>query len=70
MFNVECNFHDFSTDHPLQKMTDLSGEGEGDGVLLLATGLTLVLVAGELLFLLLERATFFLLVSGGLANLT
>lgn len=51
------------------QMTDLSGEGEGDCVLLLATGLTLVLFAGELLFLLPGGAAFFLLVSGGLVDL-
>lgn len=50
-------------------MTNLSGEGEGDGVLLLATDFTLVLFAGELLFLLLGGAAFFLLVSGVLADL-
>lgn len=47
--------------------TVLSGEGEG--VLLLATGLALALAAGELVLRLLAGAALFLLVSGSLADL-
>lgn len=55
-------------------MTDLLGEEEGEwdgcgAALLLVTGLPFVLFTGELLFLLLRGAAFFLFVSGGLADL-
>lgn len=62
-FSPDC--YDFNSEHNL---TYLSGDGEA--VLLLATGLTLALAAGDLVFEPLGRAAFVLLASGCFTDLS
>lgn len=65
MFHFSPDCYDFNSEH---NFTYLSGDSEV--VLLLATSLTFVLVAGDLVFEPPGRAVFFLLVSGCLTDLS
>lgn len=65
MFHFSPDCYNFNSEH---NFTYLSGDGEV--VLLLATGLTFALAVGDLVFEPLGRAVFFLLASGCFTDLS